>query len=364
MLPLSAAEKPAWLYIGTYTGPQSKGIQSYRFTPSTGALSDESVAAEIPNPTFLAISPNQKFLYAVSEVGQYEGQRSGSVSAYAIDRKTGKLTFLNRVPSRGAGPCFVTVDKLNRNVLVANYGGGSVAVLPVEADGRLREASSFVQHSGSGPNPQRQKEPHAHSINLSPDNRFALVADLGTDEVVVYRFDPAAGTLTRQDTAKLKPGAGPRHLTFSRDGNTVYVINELQSTITRFAYEKGTGKLTEKQTISTLPADFQGSSTTAEVQVHPSGKFVYGSNRGHDSIAVFAVAPGSGELSLVQNASTQGKTPRNFRFDLTGHYLFAGNQDSNTFVTFKVDPATGRLTPTGTPQTLGAPVCFKFVPVQ
>jgi 6-phosphogluconolactonase len=351
------------VYIGTYTRGNSKGIYAYRMDSATGKLTSLDLAAESTSPSFLAIHPNQRFLYAANEIENFEGQKGGAVSAYSIDPASGKLTLLNRVSSRGGGPCHLVVDKTGKDVLVANYGGGSVAVLPLAEDGRLREASAFIQHSGSSVNPARQKGPHAHSINVSPDNRFAVAADLGLDELLVYRFDPAKGALTANDPpfTKVNPGAGPRHFAFHPGGRFAYVINEMQSTVTALAYDAAHGILKDSQTISTLPKDFQGENSTAEVQVEPKGLFLYGSNRGHDSIAIFAINAKDGKLSPVGQVSTQGKTPRNFGIDPTGSYLLAANQDSHSIVVFRIDPKSGRLTPTGQVLDVGSPVCVKFV---
>jgi 6-phosphogluconolactonase len=372
VLPLNAAslrggEKSSTreylLYIGTYTGPHSKGIYAYRFNAATGEAAPLGLAAESRSPSFLAVHPNGRFLYAVSETGDFDQRKSGAVSAYAIDRASGRLTFLNRVSSRGSGPCYVTVDATGRNALAANYGGGSVAVLPIDNDGRLREASGFVQHTGSSVVRSRQERPHAHSIDLAPDNRFALVADLGLDQVLVYRFDAERGSLAANQPAfaRLRPGAGPRHLAFHPAGKFAYVINELASTVAVFAYTAKSGALEELQTVSTLPEGFAGENSTAEIQVHPSGRFLYGSNRGHDSIAVFRVDSAKGTLKLIENVPTQGKTPRYFGLDPSGAYLFAANQDSGNVVVFRVDPATGRLTPNGQTLVVPSPVCVKFV---
>lgn len=360
-----SAEKGRFLvYIGTYTGGESKGIYAWRFDAGSGVAAPLGLAAETVNPAFLAVHPSNRYLYAVSEISGRGGKPEGAVSAFAIDAASGKLTLLNQVSSRGAGPAFVAVDHTGRDLLVANYGGGSVAVCPIHSDGRLGEATAFVQHTGSSVNPQRQREPHAHSINVSPDNRFAIVADLGLDKLLVYRFDAASGSLAPNDPpfAAVKPGSGPRHFTFHPNGKFAYVINELASTVTAFSYDAARGALTALQTVSTLPKDFTGSSTTAEVQVDPAGKFLYGSNRGHDSIAVFAIDPAKGTLTPVERVSTQGKTPRNFRIDPTGSYLFAANQASGNVVIFRIDAKTGRLTPTGQVLSVPSPVCVKFVP--
>jgi len=298
-------------------------------------------------------------------VGDFGGERGGAVSAFAIDAKTGKLTLLNQVASHGADPCYVVVDATGKNVLLANYGSGTVAALRLGKDGRLEKASAVVQHSGSSVDRARQAGPHAHSINLSADNRFAIAADLGLDQLLVYRFDAERGTLQANDPpfANIHPGAGPRHFAFHPSGRFAYVINEMQSTVTALAYDAARGALRELQTLSTLPEGFAGQNDTAEVRVHSSGKFLYGSNRGHDSIALFAIDPERGTLRLVENTSTQGKTPRNFNLDPTGAYLFAANQDTDNVVIFRVDPATGHLTPTGQVLSVPSPVCVKFVPI-
>ncbi len=351
------------VYIGTYTGQKSKGIYAYRFDGATGRLVSLGLVAETTNPSFLAVHPNRRFLYAVSEIANYEGQKSGAVSAFALDPRTGKLTFLNQVSSRGADPCYLVVDKTGKHVLVANYSGGSVAAFPVRADGRLGEASALVQHAGGSVNPERQQGPHAHSINLSPDNRFVIAADLGLDQLLVYRFDPTKGSLAADSPAfaKVNPGAGPRHFAFHPSGRFAYVINEMQSTVSAFAYDAAGGVLHALQTISTLPKDFAGKNDTAEVQVHPTGKFLYGSNRGHDSIAVFAIDAEKGTLTPVEYVATRGKTPRNFGIDPTGSFLFAANQDSDNIVVFRINPDSGRLTPTGQVVEVPSPVCVKFV---
>jgi len=349
-------------YVGTYTSAKSQGIYAFRFDNSAGKLSPMGLAAQTRNPSFLAIHPNGRFLYAVNETDDYQGRKGGSVSAFAIDHHNAKLTLLNTVSSGGAGPCHLRVDQTGQYVLVANYGGGSVATFPVQANGALGDSSAFVQHSGSSIDPKRQTGPHAHMIELSPDNRFALVPDLGLDKVLIYRFRPEGGSLSANDPsfAKLEPGAGPRHLAFHPNGRFAYVISEMQSTITAFSYDATKGALQSLQSISTLPKDFKGESSTAEIEVHPSGKFLYGSNRGHDSIAVFAIDAGKGTLKLVQHAPTQGRTPRNFAIDPTGRWLLAENQASNSIVVFRIDETSGQLSPAGDPVEAFSPVCIKF----
>lgn len=356
--------QPVRVYVGTYTRTtKSQGIQLFELDPATGTLTARGLAGKSDNPSFLAIHPNHRFLYAANEIGDFEGKPVGGVSAYAIDSATGRLTLLNRQSSGGSGPCHVSVDCQGKNVLVANYNGGSVAVLPIDDAGRLQPASCFIQHKGTGPNKQRQEQPHAHSINLDPANRFALVADLGLDKVFSYRFDPDRGTLTANDppAAILARGAGPRHLAFHPDGRHVYVISELKSTMTVFTYDAGKGVLKEVQTLSTLPDDFQGKSYCAEVVVHPSGRFVYGSNRGHDSIAIFTVDKETGRLTPVGHQGKDIKTPRNFAIDPTGANLLVANQDGNSIIVFRIDLKTGELQPVGKPVKVPAPVCVRMI---
>ncbi len=360
----SSTAKDSYLtYVGTYTGPASKGIYAFRFDPASGKSTSLGLMAETTNPSFLAIDPTHRYLYAANEVGDYKGDKSGGVSAFAIDRKSGKLTFLNEGSSRGAGPCHVALDKTGKYVLVANYDGGSVAVFPVLPDGRLGEASTVVQHSGHGPNAERQEGPHAHEIQLTRDNRFAIAADLGLDELLVYHFDPDKGTLAANDPpfAKVEPGAGPRHFALHPNGKFVYLLNEMGGSVTGFAYDARRGALRNLQTISSLPKDFKGKNDSAEIVADASGKFLYASNRGPDDIAVFAIDPANGTLKLVEHVPTKGKTPRNFAIDPTGRYLFAANEESNNIVVFRVDPKTGRLTHTGQVLEVPSPVCVVFI---
>ena len=362
------SETKYFVYVGTYTeeGSTSKGIYTYRFDPSNAQLTSIGLAGQTTNPSFLAVHPNHRFLYAVNETGNYKGQKSGAVSAFAIDHATGKLSFLNEVSSGGADPCYIIVDKTGKFVLVANYTGGSVSVFPVLQDGSLGSASAFVQHSGHGTNPKRQEGPHAHSIDLSPDNRFAIVDDLGLDETLVYKFDSAKGSLTLNDPAfaKANAGAGPRHFALHPNGKFGYVIDEMGSTVSVFQYDTAGGILRPLQTISTLPKGFAGQNDDAEIQIHPSGKFLYASNRGHDSIAVFAIDPDKGTLTLIEYVPTKGKSPRNFEIDPTGRLVFAANEKSDNIVIFRIDQRTGRLTATGKVLDMSQPVCVKFVPIE
>ena len=355
-------------YVGTYTenGSKSKGIYAYRYDAATQEMTPLGLAAETTNPSWVALHPNGRFLYAVNEVQNYSGPNSGGVSAFSIDRATGKLTFLNEVSSRGADPCYISVDKTGKYVLVANYTGGSIAAFPISEDGKLGEASAFVQHTGRGPDAKRQEAPHAHSIDLSPDNRFAMVDDLGLDKLLVYKFDAGKGTVAANDPpfAKLDPGAGPRHFALHPSGKFGYVISEMHSTVTAFTADLKAGTFHPVQTVSTLPDNYKGPNDDAEVEVHPSGKFLYASNRGHDSIAVFAIDSAKGTLTLVEHTSTQGKTPRNFAIDPTGRLLFAENQESDNIVVFRIDEKTGKLTPTGKVLEVGQPVCVKFLALE
>jgi 6-phosphogluconolactonase len=359
------------LFVGTYTDKQSKGIYAYRFDSASSELTPLGMAAEAINPSFLAIDPSHRFLYAVNEVQKYEDANSGAVSAFAIDtqkgdRQTGKVQLLNAVASRGADPCYIAFDKTGKYALVANYTGGSVAVFPVQADGHIGESSAFVQHVGSSVNRERQEGAHAHWIETTPDNRFAIAVDLGLDELLIYRFDAKNGSLTPNDPpyVKLDPGAGPRHLAFHPNGKFAYVVNELQSSITAFAYDASRGELRKLNTVSTLPKNFSGSNDTAEIKVHPSGKFLFASNRGHDSIALFSIDSKTGALTLADHFPTQGKTPRNFEIDPTGKFLFVANQDTNNIAVFGIDSKNGRLTVTKRTLQVPSPVCLKFMAVE
>ena len=358
------------VYVGTYTRElphgrgKSDGIYVYAMDTATGALSHIQTVTGVPNPAFLALHPSGRYLYSVNSQGEIDGRKGGAVSAFAIDPATGTLTYLNRQPSEGVGPCHVSVEQTGRYVLVASYGSGSIAMLPIGAEGQLEPASDAVQHAGSSVNPRRQEGPHAHSINVSPGNRFALVPDLGLDKVLVYRLDLDAGKLVPNDppAGLAAPGAGPRHLDFHPNGRYVYVINELDSTLAAYAYDDTRGTLDPIQTVSTLPEGFSGENSCADVHVHPNGRFVYGSNRGHDSLAIFAIDEATGRLTALGHTSTQGRVPRNFAIDPTGTFAYAANQDTDTIVTFRIDPATGALTPTGDVTNVLTPVCVKIVP--
>jgi 6-phosphogluconolactonase len=354
-------------YIGTYTGERSKGIYLCRFDTDTGKLTEPELAGEARNPSFLAIHPNRRFLYTVGEVNSFKGKKSGVVNAFAIDPESGKLSLLNQQPSGGVGPCHLAVDGKGKCVLTANYGSGSVACLPIEADGKLGAPSSTIQHQGSSVNRERQAGPHAHFITTDPKDKFALTCDLGLDKVLVYKLQLGgsdAPTIVPNDppAADIKPGSGPRHLAFHPNGRYVYLIDEMGWTLTAFDYDARLGTLKELQTISTVPDGFKGPNLDAEVQVHPSGKFLYASNRGHDTIAVFSIDGKTGELGFVERVPCGGKTPRHFAIDPTGHWLLVENQDSNNIVVFRLDPKTGHLSATGQSVEVVSPVCLLFVP--
>ena len=364
--PSSPSPSTMHVYIGTYTNEKSQGIYRASLDLGTGALSAPELAAATTSPSFLAVHPGKRFLYAVNEVGKFNGEPTGSVSAFAVDARTGALTALNQQASGGAGPAHVTVDRQGRNVLVANYGGGSVASLPIDASGRLQPAASVIKHEGSSVHPKRQTKPYAHSINVDPSNAFAYAADLGADRIFVYRLDAASGRLSpaTPPSVALAPGSGPRHFAFHPTRPFAYVINELALTVTAFSRDEKTGALTGIQTIGTLPAGQAADPafSTAEVVVHPSGRYLFGSNRGHDSLVVFSIDQATGKLTHVEHEPTQGSVPRGFGVDPTGRYLLAANQRSNSVVVFRIDQQSGALTPTGHTIEVGTPVSVVFVP--
>jgi len=353
-----------WVYVGTasYNGAPSRKLYLGHFDTRTGELELVGVAAETENSGFLAVRPDQRYLYATNEVGELYGKKVGGVSAFRRDAATGKVELLNQVPSFGANPAYITVSRNGRFVLVASYYGGTMS-LPIRDDGSLGPPVSEVRETGSGVNRERQEGSHPHSVVLSPDNRFAVIVDLGLDKIFVYRFDQDTGSLTANSPAFVQapPGSGPRHLAFSPSGRFAYVVNELNSTISTYSFEAQYGVFHLLQTISSLPPSFRGENTGAEVQAGPSGRFVYVSNRGHDSVGVFEADPQKGTLKAIQDVPSQGRTPRNFVFDPSGKFLLVGNQDSDQIAVFKVDKGTGRLTPTGSKVTAVAPVCIAFM---
>jgi 6-phosphogluconolactonase len=358
---VSAAPETVSVYVGTYAGADKPGIHQLELDLATGELRPKAVTSGLASPSFLAFHPSRRFVYAVSEVSDYEGQKTGAVAAFAVDAKTGALTLLNRQASGGDGPCYITVAPSGRHAFVANYGGGTVSVLPIGIDGKLGTAVSVIRHQGSGPEKGRQDAPHAHSADLDPTGRVLLAADLGLDKVMVYRVGET-GALTANPTpfAALPPGSGPRHLAFGKSGAFAYVIGELSSTVTAFAYDAAAATLKSVQTVTTLPAGFSGKSYPAEIAVSPDGRFLYGSNRGHDSIASFAIDAATGQLRPLGHTPTGGSWPRHFAIDPTGAYLLAANQRSNSVVVFRIDRRTGGLEPAGHPLTVAEPACVSF----
>jgi 6-phosphogluconolactonase len=362
----SAADFKFLVYVGTYTAKDSKGIYAYRFDPKSGESEAIGLTADTQNPSFLVANPNQGFLYAANEVDNFSGGHTGAISAFAVERTSGKLKLLQQVASFGADPAHLSLDRTGRYLLVANYSSGNIAVFPIQKDGQLGTRTAFVQHSGSSVNKDRQSSPHAHEIQVTNDNRFVLVADLGLDELLIYRFDAKTGSLSPNNPAfvKVSPGSGPRHFAIAPSGKFVYLVNEMSSTVTVFSFDAAEGELRELQTISTLPSGFKGENTTAEIEVGAKGKSLYVSNRGDDSIAVFSINQPDGKLSFVERVPTGGKTPRHFTLDPTGRWLFVENQDSGNINLFSVDPANGRLTVTAQSLKVPSPVCVVFVPIK
>ncbi|WP_417849683.1 lactonase family protein [Thalassoglobus sp.] len=356
------------VYVGTYTRKESKGIYTFTLNPQTGETSEPELAAELTNPSFVAISPSGKFLYAVNEVSDFAGPgqgAAGGVTGFQLDAQTGKLTKINSQSSGGPGACHLTVDQTGKCVLVANYGGGSVASLPIDEDGSLKPAASLMQHKGSSVNERRQKGPHAHSVNVDAANKFAVVADLGLDQLLVYKLNAEAGTLTPNDPAFTKsiPGGGPRHLSFHPNGKLAFANNEMLLSVTAYNYDANKGVLTPIETYSTVPegTGLEGNST-AETLVHPSGKFLYVSNRGPNSIAMFRIRK-DGTLEPLGYAPTNGEIPRGFGIDPTGNFLLAANQNSDTVVVFRIDQKTGKLSATGTVLNISTPVNVRMLAI-
>jgi len=379
-----------FMYVGTYTGfkyvhhsrpfglgeSHSKGIYVSRFRAATGELGEPELAAEMINPSFLTISPNHRFLYAVSEDPLSLGpplDHSSYVSAFAIDSATGKLRLLNTVPASGTSTCFISMDKTGKYVMMANFGSGSVSVVRVKEDGSLGELTAFIQDVGHSIDPSIQSEPHTHSIVVSPDNRYAIVSDLGLDKVLIFRFDAKTGQLSPPDPtfATVYPGGGPRHFTFDPAGKFGYQLSEMSGNVDVFAWDSSQGTLTPVQRAHTVPHDFVGGNHSAEIEIHPNGKFLYESNRrtkseterAPDTIGVFSIDPQSGMLAPVEQSLTGGVMPRNFKIDPTGAYLLAANELSNNIVLYKIDTASGRLSKTATEIKVDTPVCIQFAPV-
>lgn len=362
------------LYVGTYSEPirfasgkvlegGGRGIHVLRLDAGAGTLTEAAAAAPARNPSYLTFDPARRFLYAVNEMKEHDGAFGGGASAFALDAATGSLAHLNTVATHGTDPCHLAVDRSGRNLVVANYSSGHVTVLPIRADGSLGAATQVIAHAGSSLDPVRQTGPHVHHIAVDAAGARVYATDLGLDRIVAYRLDAASGTLAPDDPpfTQLLPGAGPRQLVLDAGGGRAYVLNELGSSVTAHAYDARTGRLVPRRTVSTLPGGFSGRNTCAEMRVAPSGRFLYASNRGHDSVAIFAIAPGSGDLSPLGHVATGGATPRCFDLARSGDFLAAANQDSGTVVLFKVDIQTGALTPTGSVAPVGTPVCVRFL---
>jgi 6-phosphogluconolactonase len=363
------------IYVGTYTEPilfgtgkvlkgNGEGIYVFRMDPASGALEPVSTVTGVVNPSFLALDDTRRFLYAVNELKSYQDKPTGTVSAFAVDGATGNLSFLNKQPTHGTDPCHLTIDAKRHHVFVANFMSGSVCVLPVHHDGGLKEACQVIQHQGSGPDPVRQSGPHAHSVTLDRGGRYAYVPDLGLDKLFIYRFDAARGVLEPNDTPwiRTEPGSGPRHLALHPGGRFAYLINELNATVTAMAIDGATGVPREMQIVSTVPKGFIGENTCAGVRLTPSGEFLYASNRGHDSIAIFRVDHHTGRLEQGGHVATEGKTPRGFGIDPNGEFLLVANQDSDSIVTFRIEKVTGMPRPTGHITHVPTPVCVTFSP--
>lgn len=364
-LMMGKKSKEMLLYVGTYTSKGSEGIYVYKFDAETGELGKLHTVKNVVEPSYLTIDKNRKYLYAVNETVEYEGKKSGAVSAFAINQKTGNLNFLNKVPSLGGAPCFITVSNNEKFVLVANYLGGNVSVFPIEAGGKLGASVDLQQHSGTGSNKDRQEAAHAHSINLDNKNRYVMACDLGVDKVFIYEFDNKTGkmkTNPAQAIYETKSGAGPRHFAFHENGKFAFLINELDMTISSLAFDPEKGTLKEIQTVPTLPESFKGANTCADLHISPNGKFLYGTNRGHDSIVVYKIDEQTGKLDYVEHTSTGGKTPRNFTIAPNGKFLLAANQNSDSIIVFSIDEKSGKLKQTASKAEVSMPVCLKLIP--
>jgi len=359
----AAPADPPLVFISAFAAGETGAIHVLQWDGANGSLKPLHRATGVAHPFFIALSPDRRFLYSI-HARNFGGEEHEQVAAYKIERTSGRLTLLNRQSSRGSASCYLEVDATGRTLLVANYASGSVAALPVRRDGSLGEAASFIQHAGSSVDPERQKGPNAHCIALSPDNRFALAADLGIDQVRCYRLDAPAAKLSLNSPhpfAPAPPGAGPRHLTFHPNGKRVYVINELKNSVTWFDYQPESGRLTERQTISSLPEGFAGQSACADVKITPDGRFLYGTNRGHDSIAIFRIGQ-DGRLTRIGLEPSRGQGPQNLLITPDGKWLLCANMPANHVVVFRIDLPTGGLKPVGDPVALPMPACIRFVP--
>jgi 6-phosphogluconolactonase len=361
------AHKEYIAYVGNYTTKtESKGVYKFRFDTVTGKMTALELAGETKDPSWVVVHPGGKYLYAANEMG-----KPSTVSAFAIEPKTGKLTFLNDMPALGLDPCHLSFDRTGKFLFSANYNSGNVVVYPILADGKLGDHTALQEDTGKvGPNTKRQDRSHAHWIGASENNKLVYVADLGLDQVLIYKFDSAKGTLSpavvdRPNTTapEFKPGTGPRHVAFSKNGKFMYVLGELGSSITVFE-SASPAKFTSLQEIPMLPAGFSGRNDAAEIEIHPSGRFLYASNRGHDSIVTYAIDAKTGKLTLIEDVPTGGKEPRHFAIDPSGNFLLAENQNTNAIVEFRIDQATGKLTPTGETLTTPSPICLAFLPAE
>jgi len=364
--PLAAIAQDNLVFFGTHSVGAQKGISVAHFNSKTGVLTKPELVVEAPAPAYFIIHPDGKHLYACNSNDFAKGYTGQTITAYSIDPKNGNLTLLNQQSSGSADPSYICMDASKRFVLVANYKGGSFAVIALKPDGSLGEITANIKHTGRSVDTVRQTQPYVHSIKLDPTNHFALVADLGLDKLFVYRFNSETGSLEPNDPpfAAVAPGSGPRHIAFHPNGKFVYLINEIACTIITYAWDSTTGKLIELQTSSTLPSDFKGKNTCAEIEVYPNGKFLYASNRGHESLAVFAIDSTNGKISLLEHIPTQGHWPRNFSFDPTNKWLIVTNHNSDNAMVFKVDDKSGHLTPVGSPVPTAYPFCIRFLPVQ
>ena len=359
-----AAQTEFWVYIGTDTHPpsKSKGIYLYRLDTASGRITDQGVAAEIGDPGWQKISSGGKFLYTVATA---QNHRQSIVAAYSIDSRTGALKWLNQEATNGEDSTHLDVDPSGSCTMVANYNSGDISVMPINPDGTVTAPTAVIRHTGSSIDPQRQTHPYVHSCNIDPSGKFMLACDLGVDKIFIYRFDPASRSLSAADpaTVAVAPGAGPRHLSFHPNGKFAYLVTEMGGTVIAYSWDSEMGQLHPLQTVSTLPPTFRAFNKSAEVRIHPNGKFLYASNRGPDDLAIFAVDPASGTLKLAGFQPTGGKGPRDFAIDPTGNFLFAANQDSDSVTVFRIDPATGLLAPMNVTMNVPTPICVTFLAI-
>jgi 6-phosphogluconolactonase len=359
----AARAQDSWVFFGTHVATHGRGFSVAQFDSETGMLSLPRFLIEADAPGYFVLDSTGRHLYATVSENTFGGQPTGAVSAYAVDPATAQLTLLNQVPSSSANPAYVSLDATGRTLFVANYTGATVAAFAIKPDGSIGDRTAFVQFTGHGADPVRQSQPHPHSIRVDPSNQFVLVPDLGLDEVHIYRFDAILGTLVPNDPpfAQMPPASGPRHMVFSANGRFAYVISEMANTVNVFSWDSARGALTPVQRVSTLSDDCKAPSTAAEVRLDPTGRFLYASNRGANTLAVFSVNADSGQLTPVQQVSTEGKFPRNFEFDPTGHWLIVANHDSENVVVFAIDPVTGKLTLHQPPVSVPYPFAVRFL---